>query len=86
MDAAMNAKTLPVIEVLPAPGSRELPPPFRGLVDQIKGRILADPMHRVVYASDSSSYRELPLGIVVPEGIEDLRTICLLYTSPSPRD
>ena len=71
----MNAKTLPVIEVLPAPGSRELPPPLRGLVDQIKGRILADPMHRVIYASDSSSYRELPLGIVVPEGIEDLRTI-----------
>ena len=71
----MNAKTLPVIEVLPAPGSRELPPPLRGLIDRIKGRILADPMHRVIYASDSSSYRELPLGIVVPEGIEDLRTI-----------
>ena len=32
-------------------------------------------MHRIIYASDSSSYREFPLGIVVPEGVEDLRTI-----------
>ena len=73
--ADMTAKTLPGVETFPIAGPRELPPRLAELARRIKGRIFTDRMHRIIYASDSSSYREFPLGIVVPEGIEDLRTI-----------
>jgi FAD/FMN-containing dehydrogenase/Fe-S oxidoreductase len=62
-------------EDFPAESPAALPPLLRGLADQIEGRILTDRMHRVIYASDSSSYREFPMGIVVPSGVDDLRTI-----------
>ena len=71
----MTAKTLPGVETFPIAGPRELPPRLAELARRIKGRIFTDRMHRIIYASDSSSYREFPLGIVVPEGVEDLRTI-----------
>jgi len=75
LDVAVAAKTSPGGEALPISGPRELPPLLAELAGRIKGRVLNDRMHRVIYASDSSSYREFPLGIVVPEGVDDLRTI-----------
>jgi len=43
-----------------------------GLID---GEVLTDDLHRIVYATDSSAYREFPAGVVVPAGVEDLRKI-----------
>ncbi len=71
----MNAETTPDAEVLPAASPRELPPLLAELARKIEGRILVDRMHRVIYASDASAYREFPMGIVVPAAIEDLRAI-----------
>ncbi|MDQ2080542.1 FAD-linked oxidase C-terminal domain-containing protein [Xanthobacteraceae bacterium Astr-EGSB] len=64
-----------IAEEFPAVSPAALPPMLRELADQIEGRILTDRMHRVIYASDSSSYREFPMGIVMPAGVEDLRKI-----------
>lgn len=62
-------------EVLPPTSDGSLTEPLRSLAGRIKGRILADRMNRVIYATDASAYRELPMGIVLPEGVDDLRTV-----------
>ena len=71
----MNAQTMSDVETLPEASAKDLPPPLAELSRKIRGRILVDRMNRVVYASDSSSYREFPMGIVLPQDVEDLRTI-----------
>ncbi|MFV0335204.1 MAG: FAD-binding and (Fe-S)-binding domain-containing protein [Tropicimonas sp.] len=48
---------------------------LRALSGRIAGEVQTDMVHRVVYATDASSYREIPAGVVVPDGEEDLRTI-----------
>jgi FAD/FMN-containing dehydrogenase/Fe-S oxidoreductase len=74
-EVAMSAETTPDPEVLPAASPRELPPLLAELARKIEGRILVDRMHRVIYASDASAYREFPMGIVMPAAVEDLRVI-----------
>lgn len=53
----------------------ELPTVLRKLASRIKGQVLADRTHRVIYASDASNYREFPIGIAVPLDTEDLHAI-----------
>lgn len=60
---------------LPAGGPQALPAALAELARQIKGQIRVDRLHRVIYASDASSYRALPIGVVVPEDLEDLGAI-----------
>lgn len=71
----MKEKTMLGAQTFPIASSPEVPPRLAELAKRIEGRILSDRMHRIIYATDSSSYREFPMGIVVPEGVEDLRTI-----------
>ena len=50
-------------------------------------RVLTDRFARGRYSTDASIYQMVPHGVVVPERLDDVRaTLCLLYTSPSPRD
>lgn len=41
----------------------------------IEGEIKTDHLHRVIYATDASVYRKLPLGVVYPKNQSDLRHI-----------
>jgi hypothetical protein len=62
------------IEALPA-GSVALPWPLSELARRIKGRVQADRLHRVIYATDASSCREIPMGVVVPVDVDDLKAV-----------
>ncbi len=45
------------------------------LAARIQGEVETDPLHRIVYATDASAYREMPLGVVYPKNPEDIREI-----------
>ncbi|WP_207917772.1 FAD-binding and (Fe-S)-binding domain-containing protein [Sodalis ligni] len=66
---AMNAKLFPVVT------DDSLSEVMKSLAGQIEGRILTDRMTRVIYATDASSYREFPMGVVIPNGTNDLKAI-----------
>lgn len=34
--------------------------------------ILTDPLHRIAYSTDASTYREVPLGVAYPQTVEDI--------------
>lgn len=38
----------------------------------VKGEVRFDDASRALYAADASNYRQVPIGLVVPEGIEDV--------------
>ncbi|MBN2282236.1 MAG: FAD-binding protein [Candidatus Marinimicrobia bacterium] len=48
---------------------------FAELQKKIKGDILTDDLHKILYATDGSVYRELPLAIIRPRDIEDIREV-----------
>jgi FAD/FMN-containing dehydrogenase/Fe-S oxidoreductase len=41
----------------------------------IKGELYTDNLHRILYATDASVYRELPIGVAVPKDADDLTKI-----------
>ena len=45
------------------------------LESQLEGDIAIDLSHRLMYATDASAYRELPLGVVRPKSTEDIRKL-----------
>ena len=45
------------------------------LESQLEGDVAIDLSHRLMYATDASVYRELPLGVVRPKSIEDIRKL-----------
>lgn len=47
------------------------------LAEKIEGDILTDKITRTIYATDASAYKEMPLGVVRPKNIEDVRKIVL---------
>jgi FAD/FMN-containing dehydrogenase/Fe-S oxidoreductase len=57
----------------------------RDLTDALRGEVLFDGATRGIYATDSSNYRQVPLGVVVPLDEDDvLRAIeiCRRYGAP----
>jgi len=40
---------------------------FNALKLTFKGAVCTDNIHRIIYATDASAYRELPLAVCVPE-------------------
>jgi len=42
------------------------------LSNLIKGELLTDDLHKVLYATDASVYRELPLGVAIPKDTADI--------------
>ena len=45
--------------------------------NQIEGDLLKDYSSRILYATDASAYRELPLAVIKPRNKEDIRKLVL---------
>ncbi|NOY36098.1 MAG: FAD-binding protein [Chlorobi bacterium] len=45
------------------------------LKDRIRGEIFSDNTMRLLYATDASAYREVPLGVILPVNKQDIRHI-----------
>ena len=45
------------------------------LQNRIEGEVFADDLHRIIYATDASVYREIPLGVVYPRSDSDVQAI-----------
>src|SRR5690606_11198149 len=48
---------------------------LKALSSIIKGELLLDDLHRTIYATDASVYRQLPLGVCYPKDVEDITQI-----------
>lgn len=48
---------------------------FERLREDLKGDLFTDDLHRILYATDASSYRELPLAVVIPKDKDDLKKV-----------
>ena len=57
----------------------------RALAQSIRGEVRFDPGSRALYATDSSNYRQVPIGVVVPRDREDvLETLALCRRFGAP--
>src|SRR3954468_9309258 len=57
----------------------------RELRTQVKGEVRFDDTHRALYATDSSNYRQVPIGVVFPKDKEDIINtvaLCRKYDAP----
>ncbi len=63
--------------------------PFEKLSQSIDGELYSDNTHRILYSTDASSYREMPLAVVLPKHKEDVRNVLAFarehHTSIIPR-
>ncbi|HEY0434918.1 MAG TPA: FAD-linked oxidase C-terminal domain-containing protein, partial [Chitinophagaceae bacterium] len=48
---------------------------LRELSEQLEGELYYDNTMRLLYATDASAYRELPLAVAVPRSVADLKTL-----------
>lgn len=48
---------------------------LKKLTQQLKGTLHTGKAIRILYATDASAYREMPLAVAIPDGIEDLKTL-----------
>lgn len=51
---------------------------FEILAHRIKGEVMTDLLHQVIYATDASAYREMPLVVVYPRDTEDIK-VCVAF-------
>src|ERR1700676_5261600 len=62
---------------------------FLQLSRQLEGELFTDETTRILYATDASAYREIPLAVAVPKSVEDLKKLILFarenQTSLIPR-
>ncbi|MEP7252010.1 MAG: FAD-binding protein, partial [Ginsengibacter sp.] len=45
------------------------------LSGQLEGELFFDEKMRVLYATDASAYRELPLAVAIPKSVEDIKKL-----------
>ncbi|MFN5931394.1 MAG: FAD-binding oxidoreductase, partial [Sphingobacteriales bacterium] len=45
------------------------------LAKNLEGDLHFDQQMRILYATDASAYRELPLAVAIPKSVEDLRKL-----------
>ena len=45
---------------------------LKDLANRIKGEVETDFLYRIIYATDASAYREMPMGVVYPRDEEDV--------------
>jgi FAD/FMN-containing dehydrogenase/Fe-S oxidoreductase len=62
---------------------------LHNLSDLLEGDLFTDETTRILYATDASAYREIPLAVAVPKSVEDLKKLILFarenQTSLIPR-
>ena len=55
------------------------------LRQKIRGEVCFDAGSRALYATDSSNYRQVPIGVVIPRDVEDIVaavTVCREFNAP----
>jgi FAD/FMN-containing dehydrogenase/Fe-S oxidoreductase len=62
---------------------------LKELSDQLEGELFVDETMKILYATDASAYREVPLAVAIPKSIADLKKLILFaranHTSLIPR-
>ena len=53
---------------------------FSKLGEQLTGELFTDEATRRIYATDASSYREVPLAVAIPQNEEDIKTLIRFAT------
>ena len=48
---------------------------FVQLESQLEGDLFLDHLQRVLYSTDASQYKEMPLAVVKPKSMEDIKTV-----------
>lgn len=48
---------------------------LRQLASQLAGDLFFDTTYRTLYATDASSYREMPAAVAIPKSVDDLKTL-----------
>lgn len=48
---------------------------IKNLKEGFKGDLLFDELSKIVYSTDASAYREIPLGVALPKDKEDIREL-----------
>ncbi|MFN7115891.1 MAG: FAD-binding and (Fe-S)-binding domain-containing protein [Saprospiraceae bacterium] len=48
---------------------------LQALAAQLEGELHTDHLHRILYATDASIYRELPLAVAFPKHVKDVQTL-----------
>ena len=44
---------------------------------QLEGELFVDETTRILYATDASAYREIPLAVAIPHSVEDMKKLIL---------
>ncbi|CAN5310400.1 FAD-binding and (Fe-S)-binding domain-containing protein [soil metagenome] len=50
-------------------------PTLKNLRESLEGELLEDALHKNIYATDASVYREIPLAVCFPKSIEDIKKL-----------
>jgi FAD/FMN-containing dehydrogenase/Fe-S oxidoreductase len=62
---------------------------LKELSDQLEGELYVDDTTKILYATDASAYREIPLAIAIPKSVSDLKKLIVFaqanHTSLIPR-
>ncbi len=48
---------------------------LNSLANQLTGDLFFDNIHRTLYATDASAYREMPAAVAIPKTVDDLKTL-----------
>ncbi|HLG84143.1 MAG TPA: FAD-binding and (Fe-S)-binding domain-containing protein [Bradyrhizobium sp.] len=57
----------------------------QALTDALGPAVRFDAAHRAVYASDASNYRQVPIGVVVPESVDDfVKGVAICHDNRAP--
>ena len=48
---------------------------LKQLKEGFKGDLLFDELSKIVYATDASAYREMPLGVAIPKNKQDIKEL-----------
>lgn len=54
------------------PDTRSVSIPWQDLANNLQGEVCTDKLHRILYATDASVYRDVPRAVVFPAGEEDI--------------
>ena len=49
--------------------------PLQQLGDELEGELYDDKTMRILYATDASAYREMPLAVAIPKSVEDIKKL-----------
>ena len=53
----------------------EIKDKLQQLSHQLEGELFFDDTMRILYATDASAYREMPLAVAIPKSIDDLKKL-----------